>query len=76
MPPLIQIMACRLIGVKPISEPMMTKLDFWNKFYWNFIQITKFIFKKNTWPFCLDLHALKNDTRHLGRRLGISLDDH
>ena len=41
--PLVQIIACRLISAKPLSEPMLERY-FWilrNKFQWNLNQNTK-----------------------------------
>ena len=46
-PSLVQIMACRLFGTKPLSEPMLTKLSFGhlrNKIQWNFITIKTYLF--------------------------------
>ena len=64
------ILACRLTGDKPSSEPMLKyyQLDPGNKFQWNLNQNTKKIiendFKKwrleKWWPFCLGLNVLRN----------------
>ena len=47
-PSLVQIMACRLFGAKPLSEPMLAycQLHPRNKPQWHFIKITQFSFKK------------------------------
>ena len=60
-----QIMACRLDGAKPLSEPMLVccSLDHWNKFQWHSNQNT---IKQNAfenvvckwWLFCLGLNVL------------------
>ena len=46
---LVQIMACRLFGAKPLPEPMLDycQLDTWNKFQWNLNQNTKFFIHEN-----------------------------
>ena len=68
---LVQIMACRLFGAKPLSKPMLVYCHVnWmlrNKCQWNFlIQIQKFSFIKmhlkvssaKWWPFCSGLSVL------------------
>ena len=46
---LLQIMACRLYGAKPLSEPMLDyyQLNPGNNFQWNSNQNTKFFSHKN-----------------------------
>ena len=46
---LVQIMACRLFGTKPLSKPMQSycQLDLRNKLKWNFNQNTKLFIHKN-----------------------------
>ena len=39
------LMACRLLGTKPLSEPMLTLL--WNIFQWNFIWNSKAFIPEN-----------------------------
>ena len=72
---LCQIMACRLLGAKPLSEPMSVYcwLDPWKQI--SFIKIEYILFKKMRskmssakWrPFCLDLDVLSvlNPCRHI-----------
>ena len=47
---LVQIMACRLFGAKPLSKPMLgyCQLEIWNRSQWNFYQNTKLSIHKNT----------------------------
>ena len=58
---LVQIMACRLFGAKPLSNPMLSYCQLDNKLQWNFNQNTKLFIHKNEnifcemmawWPFC------------------------
>ena len=46
---LVQIMACRLFGAKPLSKPMLDyrQLDPWDKIQWNFNQTTKISIHEN-----------------------------
>ena len=44
---LVQIMACRLFGAKPLSKPMLDCYQF-DKLQWNFNQCTKQIINENT----------------------------
>ena len=46
---LVQIMACRLFGAKPLSEPMLKycQLDLTNKLQWNSNRNTKFFIQEN-----------------------------
>ena len=46
---LVQIMACRLDGAKPLSEPMQTycKLHSKNVFQWNFILNSNIFIQEN-----------------------------
>ena len=44
---LFQIMACRLIGAKPLSKPMLGYWTLRNKPQWNFNQNTKLFIHKN-----------------------------
>ena len=64
-PSLVQIMACRLVGTKPLSEPMQEIVN------WN-LKIVIFLFKKMRlkmlsakWqPFCLSLNVLRQHLWH------------
>ena len=44
-----KIMACRLIGTKPLSEPMLIHCKFgsWNKFLWNFNENSNLFIQEN-----------------------------
>ena len=62
-----QIIACRVFGAKPLSEPMLIycQLDLWNKLSWNMNLNSNFSLKmylKMTYtkwrPFCLSLNVL------------------
>ena len=46
---LVQIMACRLVGAKPLSKLMLGYhlLDFWNKLQWVSNQNTTFFIQEN-----------------------------
>ena len=67
-PSLFQIMACRLLGVKPLSEPMMANcyMDPLDNVFMRFKKNTKFSFKKidlqmssaKRWSFRLCLNTL------------------
>ena len=68
IPTLLQIMACRLSGTKPLSEPVLPycHLTLRNIFQWNLFKIRRFSFKEMhlkmlsaKWrPFCLGLNVL------------------
>ena len=65
-PTLVQIMACRLFGAKPLSEPVLLCWQLMNLISWNFIQNSKDFIKEMhlkmssvKWrPFCLGLNVL------------------
>ena len=69
LPSLVQIMACRLVGAKPLSKPMWN-INNWtprNKHQWSFNAINTCSFKKmhlkissGKWqPYCLSINVLK-----------------
>ena len=67
IPTLVQIMACRLFGTKPLSEPKLPYCPR-NIFQWNFIQNPKVSFEEihlnrssAKWrPLCLGLNVLRS----------------
>ena len=70
---LVQIMACRLFGAKPLSKPLLgyCQLDPKEQIQWSFNQNTKLFIHENAseissakwWPFCPGGDGLKNALR-------------
>ena len=82
-PPLVQIMACRLVGAKPFSEPMMGYCQPWVKLLWKSIEIYVFSYKKmhvkisiaKWWPFCLGLNVSMSSSSTVWKIMSSTIEE-